>query len=205
MSWGEAPPWKLGDSLLMGRTMAADEDNYPDPEPQLEGKLYQFVDQNYGTGLPIIVRVVRNSTGSVVKPAECYAYDTAYLNRRVNARATVLGSNVVVADPLLPSAGIQDHDLFYAIISGPTLVTTPRSAMVALAKGDALVAGTASTTGNQDAGCIARIADSLVAATTVAQHASNLDISRNVLGRAMSAATTANTGASLLINMAQRF
>jgi hypothetical protein len=205
MSWGEAPPWKLGDSLLNGRTPSADEDGYPNLEPQLEGKLYQFVDQTYGTGLPMMVRIVRNSTGSLVKPAECYTYDTDYPNRRVNARTTVLGANSIVADPLLPSAGIQDKDLFYAILSGPTLVTTPRSAMVALAKGDALVAGTASTTGNQDAGCIARIADSLVAATTVAQHASNLDISRNVLGRAMSAATTANTGAQILINMAQRF
>lgn len=194
MSWTETPPFDRGNSFVNGNTI--DTVNDPYPGVNFEGKEYIFPDKQYGTGVPVKVRAVRNTTGGFVLPGRLYAYDPAYPRQRVNTATVLAGGRGWPADELLPAAGVQNNDLFFIVISGPCLVytgATPGASNV-IAVGDQVVPIAAATSGAPDAGAVG-----------VGGLAASTAISNGFLGFAMSAATTGNTSTGLLIMMESRW
>lgn len=187
MARDETPPWELGQSFYNGGQI--DTNNLGGP--QLEGKEYMFEDRFYGTGNPIRVKVVRNVSGAGVniRPGYLVTFKAGFYGQRVDGLAMVDGASSFPSDPNLPAAGVPNNDLFYIIIEGPTLVKTSLSggAPNVVNFGDPLVAQVAATSGATTSGRVVSLAGYTLSATA------------SKVGRAMSAATTANTNANLLM------
>jgi hypothetical protein len=183
MARDEAPPFELGATWYGGGTI--DTDNLGGVN--LEGKEYVFEDPN-GTGHPVRVRVVRNSGTINIKPKRLTTFASSYYGRRVAGHAAISAAYAFPVDPYLPAAGVPPNDLFYIIVSGPTLCKVTDSGE-AIAVGDIMVALTASTSGTADSG---RVTSALTLAA---------DEAMNRVGRAMSAVTTGQTGADILVGV----
>jgi hypothetical protein len=101
-----------------------------------------------------------------------------------------------VVDEWLPSAGVVDDDLFWIVRKGPTLVLTDLAGGAAnvITSGANLVALTAATSQATTAG---RVQEYAFTTNVTALQSQVL----NRLGKAMSAKTTANTNADLLVDL----
>lgn len=108
-------------------------------------------------------------------------------------------AHLVFIDPNLPATGIADDDIFWGILRGPTIVLSPFEAGgfdKAIAAGDPLVGATGSTTGTSGVGRVSVggvLAGGSLAGTDAYAQA------RNNLGRALSARTTGETNADILV------
>lgn len=162
----------------------------------LEGREYEVQDQRYGTNLTVRLRVVRNRSGATLsgKRLAQFAATAGKDSIEVSGYAKVDSTKAFVIDDV-GSQAIPDKDLFYVVVSGPCLVKTSLEggATNVVAVGDLLHALTAATTGATTAGRVQPAV--LTGATSVLANQI-----ANVVGRAMSAKTTANTNADLLIN-----
>ena len=156
------------------------------------------------TGRTIRARLVRNVAGvavlgkRVVKFAEAAGYsDFETIDGYCAVKAD---AHLAFSDPNLPSAGCADDDIMWVIIEGPTTVLSPFEAGgfdKAIAVGDPLVGATGSTTGTSGVGRVSVggvLAGGSLAATEAFNH------SRNSLGRALSARTTGETNADILVD-----
>jgi hypothetical protein len=190
MAKDETPPWPRGYTFYNGSTI--DSSNLGGTN--LEGKEYRFEDTIYNTGQYVTVRVVRNSGSFALLPKRLVTFDTSYVGQRCNGYSTVSYAPCLPVDELLPTAGVVANDLFYVIMEGPCGVLTPLDAGSdnVIAVMDPLAAITAATSGATTAG---RVATANTSGATTNQRDSLL----NVVGRAMSAATTANTNNTLLM------
>lgn len=165
---------------------------------QYEGKEFIHEDRTYGTGKFVKVRVVRNNSGAVLlgkRAAKFALVAGAVSDSQVSGYATVTAERSYIIDDLLPATGVPNGDLFFVVLEGPCLA---RTSMIgadanAFAVGDYLHAQTAVTTGATTSGRVG--AALLTGATSVL--AGNI---LNIVGRAMSAKTTANTNADVLID-----
>jgi hypothetical protein len=109
----------------------------------------------------------------------------------VDGYCAVLGEDLcVIIDPQLSSAGVADDDIFWGIIKGPAVVLTPEAG--AAFNGDIAVAATTQTS------VAGRFSNVSIANATDAAGA--LEQAVNLIGIAMSARTTGETNADLLIN-----
>jgi hypothetical protein len=98
-------------------------------------------------------------------------------------------------DEFLPAAGVPANDLFYIVVRGPATVITSLSDMSAdVVVGDRLVAITAVTSGATTSGRV----QPLPGATSSTALANEI---LNTVGYALSAKTTANTNADLLVEV----
>jgi hypothetical protein len=183
MARDEAPPFELGATWYGGGTI----DTNDLGGVNLEGKEYVFEDPN-GTGHSITVRVVRNGGTTNIKPKRLTPFLSTYYGRRCAGHAAVGAVYAFPADPFLPSAGVPPNDLFYIVVKGPTICMVTDSGE-AISVGDILVALTASTSGTADSG---RVTSALTLAA---------DEAMNRVGRALSAVTTGNTGADMLVGV----
>lgn len=133
-----------------------------------------------------IARLTRTAGYSPVESVDQYAISLAE-------------RGIVIVDSWLPSAGVPDDYIFWGIIEGPCEVLTPVAGAgfnaTSIAVGDLLVAATGATSNNSDYGRIAgfALANNTDAAGAFAQ-------ARNTVGTALSARTSGNTNADLLIN-----
>lgn len=188
MARDETPPFTRGNTFNQGGTIDANNLG----GINLEGKEWRFEDTIYGTGQYVYVRCVRNSGTFALRPARLVTFDTSFYGLRVNGYAATTAAAAFPVDELLPAAGAPVNDLFYIVVEGPALVLTPLDggADNVINVGDMLNAITAATTGATTAG---RVASIVASATTNSGQAIN-----NVIGRAMSAATTANTGVGVV-------
>lgn len=156
------------------------------------------------TGRTIRARLVRNVAGfavlgkRVVKFVESGGYsDFETIDGYCAVKAD---AHLAFSDPNLPSAGCADDDIMWVIIEGPTTVLSPFEAGgfdKAIAAGDPLVGATGSTTGTSGVGRVSVggvLAGGSLAATDAFNHA------RNNLGRALSARTTGETNAEILVD-----
>jgi hypothetical protein len=204
MARDESPPFSRGETWYNGETIDANNLG----GLNLEGKEYVFEDTapsnmftSRGLGFPVHVRVVRNASGGALLPKRLVKLDAAgYYGRRASGYANVTAEGPVYpVDEFLPAAGVPDKDLFYVVISGPALVKTSLAGNAEnfFAVGDRLVALTAATSGATTAGRVAPA--SLTGATQVLA-----DAVGNYIGRALSAATTANTNSDVLVLVGQR-
>ncbi len=163
----------------------------------LEGKEFLHQDANYGTGLNVRVRICRNNSGAALLGKRAVKFNLTAGTRATDVAgySTVTAEQSGIADDLLPAAGVPSGDLFYVVLEGPCLATTSHVAADAnsIAVGDYLHAQTGATTGATTAG---RVGVALFTGAT-AVLAGQI---QQVVGRAMSAKTTANTNVSILIN-----
>jgi hypothetical protein len=188
MARDEAPPFVRGGTYYQGGSI----DTTSLGGVNLEGKEYKFEDTVYGTGMYVTCRIVRNSGTFNLRPKRMVSFDSSYYGQRVNGYTATTGGAGFPVDELLPAAGVPPNDLFYVVVDGPAAVLTPLDAGAdnVVNVGDILAAITAATTGATTAGRVASL--DATAATF------SLGTERNAIGRAISAATTANTDKSLV-------
>ena len=108
-----------------------------------------------------------------------------------------------VVDEFLPAAGVPPYDLFWCVTDGPTMCWTSLGADATNVIGlnQRVVALIAATSGSTTAG---RVAPQVIIDGSTTQGVANAAQVQNVIGRALGAATTANTNAPILIYMTDR-
>lgn len=94
---------------------------------QYEGREYIVEDTIHGSGCHIVLRVVRNMSATAVLAKQTLIPSTVaeYGHRRVNGVQTVTAALSYIADEIMPPAGCPQYDLFYVVMEGPCLVTSP--------------------------------------------------------------------------------
>lgn len=155
----------------------------------LEGREYWFEDASGDLGRRVLCRIVRNASGISLIPKRLVTF-TSGKRGSVDGYADVNSEQCCPVDDAYASS-VRSNDLFYVIVEGPALIKTSLAgdATNVIAVGDFLQNATAATSGATTAGR-ARLA-LLDGATAVL--AGQI---RNIIGRALSAKTTANTGES---------
>lgn len=146
----------------------------------------------------IYCRCVRNASGINLLPKRLVAYKSGYWGQRVDGyTSTDFARPAGVVDDQLPASGVRNGDLFWLQYRGPALCTTdPASAGTNVhTQGVGVVALTAAaSTFSTTAG---RVQTYFVTsnATIIGSQAMNL------VGIAMSAKTTAQTNADVLVDL----
>jgi hypothetical protein len=204
MARDEAPPFERGATFYNGSVI--------DPNNlggfQHEGKIWVFEDLviNAGVGAkpqrtnrPVRCMVVRNVSAGVILPKRlCKLQKSgAFFFGRVDGYSRLdADDNMFPADEFLPVAGVPINDLFWVVIDGPALVLTDLAGAAnnVFNTGDPVVAMTAATSGATTAGRVKP--QDLTGATAVL--GGNV---QNRLGFAITARTTGNTNADLLIDV----
>jgi hypothetical protein len=171
----------------------------------LEGttKIFKDVDQS-GRGAKalrsdndVYCTLVRNASGITLLPKRVVKWKSGQIGKQVDGYCAVDFEAVAgVVDEWLPSAGVVDDDLFWIVRKGPTLVLTDLAGGAAnvITSGANLVALTAATSQATTAG---RVQEYAFTTNVTALQSQVL----NRLGKAMSAKTTANTNADLLVDL----
>jgi hypothetical protein len=176
----------------------------------VEGKDWVFEDQNFNTGGTGVVqtrtnhyvrcRVIRNMAAATLFASQVVLRNDSApgLNfSQANGLCYTTAQDVLgVVDEWLGPNGCLQYDLCWVVMDGPTLCYTDLAggANNVFTVGERVVALTAATSGATTAG---RIAPQTLNGTTLsAQEENEL---QNVIGRAMSAATTGNTNSQLLV------
>lgn len=155
------------------------------------------------TGRQVKAVICRNVTAAALLPKRVGLLDATAgydMVETVDGYCDTLASTgrCVFIDPFLPSAGVADDDLFWGIVEGLTIVLTPAAGAAFngdISAGAPLVAATAATTNTSTAG---RVSNITVAGQTAGTAA--FSMARNCLGYALSARTTGETEADLLVN-----
>jgi hypothetical protein len=169
----------------------------------LEGMEYVVRDEDPATnaqrtGRPVRLRAVRNKTGAAILPKRLVTgYTSGVVTAQVAgyARTTAVLCRGVV-DEYLPAAGCPDNDLCYIVVEGPSLCLTDLAggANNVINVETVLVALTAATSGATTAGRVAPQDLTGATALLAAQVA-------NAVGLALTAKTTANTNADVLVDV----
>lgn len=140
--------------------------------------------------------LVRNVAAAALLPKFTVKWASGYRNKRVDGYCSSTNEACAgVVDEFLGSAGVAVNDLFWLVVKGPTLMVTPLSGDSAnvIAIDDLLGALTAATSGATTAGRVGVIALTASGPGGLAVH--------NAFGRALSAKTTANTNADVLVDV----
>jgi len=146
----------------------------------------------------VLCQLVRNVSGTTLYSKRLVKWKTGYEGKQVDGYTCLDHESAAgVVDEHLPATGVPNYDLFWIAKQGPTLILTSNEgdAQNVWAAGQPFTALTAATSqGSTTAGRPQPFA----ATSTVT---SIMTIAFNRLGRAMSAKTTANTSADLLIDL----
>lgn len=160
----------------------------------------------------VCCRLVRNLSGVTLFAKTLVVLDPSNPNR-VTGRARVLFEECYPVDEFLPATGVPNGDLFWIVLSGPAKILTPMSGAefngVSIALNDFI--GAATTNGGSTAagstvpaGRLATILPVNVALTTNVQYAQLIRDVTGWVGRAMSAMTSGQTNADLLVDVGWR-
>jgi hypothetical protein len=205
----ETPPFARGRTYADGATIdSSDLTNLIGQD--IEGKDWVFEDINPNTGIQrtnhsVRCRAIRNMASFNLLPSRVLAVFTTTAGRqesRAGGYTTTTAADVLgVVDEYLPAAGVPQYDVFWAVIDGPTVVYTDIAAAAGnlITLGQRVVALTAVTSGATTAGRVA--VQTLAATTLLVADASQI---MNVIGRALTAATTANTNTGILVYVGSR-
>lgn len=152
-------------------------------------------------GRTITAIAVRNTSGvtlygkRVGRLERTAGYD---IMKEVDGYASTLSTaHVGIIDSYLPSSGVPANDIFWLIIAGPCIVLTPAAGAAFsgdIAVGGWLVSATAASSQTTTAGRVSNVTLPGQTGDTTVYNAV-----LNTLGRALSARTTAETEADLLI------
>lgn len=211
MARDENPPFPRGETFYNGVTI--DSNNLGGL--QHEGKEWVFEDIDLSNTSPgakpartnrkVHARIVRNVSGIALLPKRQAKFKTAtdgrFFGQRVDGYTTTTAEfSGGVVDEWLPAAGVPNNDLFWLVTKGPSKVLTDiaTGAGSVFNVGDCVVALTAATSQATTAGRVAP--QDLTGATALLANQV-----QNMIGRALSAVTTANTAADLLIDLKLTF
>lgn len=215
MARNENPPFGRGETFYNGGTI--DSNNLGGT--QLEGKEFVFEDVQYNvsgqvgakpnrTNRYVRCRIVRNVGAVALLPKQCVTFQKTALvyGARVDGEVRLDAERTYPIDEWLPAAGCPVNDLCYVVVEGPATVRTSLGADATnvFNVGDGVIALTAATSGATTAGRVqpqlnywAGVANAL----TSIQSATVPNSIMNLIGRALSAATTANTNSDLLVEV----
>jgi len=213
MARTDAPPFERGFTFYNGATITADASTGLFGGYEHEGKVWVFEDVNWlqsgvvgaktnRTSRMVHCMAIRNVSGINLLPGRVGALQTGgtdgryFLGRCDGYGTTTAQRGCFVIDEWLPAAGVPNNDLFWGVIQGPTTVLTALDggADNVYTVGLEFVALTAVTSQATTAGRIAP-QDLTGAAALLGNQV------QNKLGYALSAATTANTNLSLLVDI----
>lgn len=163
------------------------------------------------TGKPITAILLRNTSGLTLLPKRLGQLSRAAgyaMIKEVDGYSTTLANtHVVLIDDNLPSSGVPDDDIFWGIISGPGLILTPITDTDFngdIALGARLVAATGTTTGATTSGRVSNVTFTGATAGNTLNGFDGFKMAAGVLGRAMSARTSAETASDILVDWANR-
>lgn len=165
------------------------------------------------TGRTIKAICCRNTSGAALLPSRVITLDPTagyHLMQRTVGYGTVLAApHPAVVDDALPSAGVPDKDIFWAVVGGPQNVYTPLAGAdfngADIAVGNALVGATGSTTGATSSGRVTNVTFTNATAGNSSNGFDGFRMARNLLGAALSARTTGETNALCLVNLQIRY
>lgn len=179
----------------------------------LVGKEWTFEDINYGTTSPgakpartgryVRCRLVLNNSGISLLPKRLATFSGP---TGTNYGAQVKGYTATTAergypiDEFLPSTGVPDQSYFWIVVDGPATVLTPlvnTDFNGTVSEGQVMVALTAATSGATTAGRVA--VQNITGSSQATDYTFVFNQIQNSVGRALSAKTTSNTNADLLI------
>lgn len=215
MSRSNDPGFGRGETFYSGRTI--DTNNLEGTE--LEGLTKEFEDVNWAdvasaksrrTNRRVLCRLMRNMSGVALLGGRLAVSDTASPARVTGYAITTAQGRIVPVDEFLPSAGVPHGDLFWSVIKGPWLGKTTVAAQGStVGQGDVMVAATGSAGSTAAAATTSecgRVAEQAFAAPTDgASTTAFVNQLRNQVGTAMSARTTAETNADILIDVDLRW
>lgn len=188
-------PFQRGSTAFSGVTTIGSTDL-----AHLEGMEFVVPDTQYATGEDVRLRIVRNTTGAAITGGGRLV---TFANFRLRAADGYCDTTLEFTRPVDDAYGttfsIAANDLFYIVVSGPCLIYTAHSADAAnvLTVGDFVQGATAATSGATTAG---RMENATFAIT--GNTAPNLIKQVNaVIGRALTARTTANTNTLTLVRV----
>jgi len=196
MARDENPPFGRGETWYGGTTPTATNLG----GGHLLGKEWVFEDQSptavqSRTGAFVRCRAVRNTSGIALAPKRLGVFSVVAgeYGMNVTGYASTTAQECYPIDEYLPSGGAVDDDIFWIIIEGPAVITNGQTAGATtnFAVGAWLVSQTAVTSQAATAGC----AEAQVLTGATSPLAEQV---QNRIGRAMTARTTANTGADVL-------
>jgi hypothetical protein len=142
-------------------------------------------------------RCVRNVAAAALLPKRLVTFQKSgvYYGARVDGYLTTVGDRGFPVDEFLPAAGVPVNDLFWIVVRGPATVLTDLASLGAtITVGDAVLGQTAVTSGATTAGRVIPLPGATSGSTL-----QNEVINR--VGYALSAKTTNNTNADLLVEV----
>lgn len=150
----------------------------------------------------------RNTSGIALLPKRVVQFETtaglSNLHSVAGYCTVFAGAHNAIVDDSLPSGGVADDDIFWAIVQGPVLCLVPMVGSsfngTDIAVGDKLIACTAATSQATSAG---RVTNKTFSSVT----AGVFDAAVNLIGTALSARTTGETtgAVDILINAQIRY
>lgn len=204
MARNEAPPFERGEYQTSGDNFAT----------QL-GKEWVFEDINWGSTSPgvktyrsgkkVTCRLVKNGSTAVILPKHLVRYSATAgeYGEVVNGDARTTAEDWAgVADEFLPAAGVPVGAYFFIVVNGPSKVITPDaggSFNGDIAVGQMLVAATAAASTGTTSGRVQ--CQNITGGSQDTDYTLIMKNVQNALGRALSAATTANTATDILADI----
>ena len=203
MARTENPPFARGNTFYNGLTI----DSNDLGGPQLLGHEWVFDDrestQTASSGAVrssqfVTTRAVRNLSGFAVLPKRAVKLDALGENI-VGYALTLAESRVALVDEYLLSAGCPNNDICWVVVEGPAIGLTALegTGVNVITAGDRLVAQTAATSGATTAGRL--VPQTLTGATSPLA-----DQIQNAVAHAVTARTTANTNADVLVIVSRK-
>ena len=191
-------PFPIGTTYTDGGTVVSTDG------ANLEGKEFEIEDLDYSaTGVPPQrsnlykrVRVVRNTSGIALLPKRLGSLKAGTPGQVDGYGTTTAQGQCFPIDEFLAAAGVPNNDLFYITVAGYATVLTDLggAANNVISVDNWIIALTAATSQATTAG---RAQSQMLTGATALLG----DQVQHRIGRALSAKTTANTDASLLINV----
>lgn len=151
----------------------------------------------------VVAILVRNVSTVALLPGRLVTWKAGYRGKRVDGFSRLEAQEVAgYVDDHLPSAGVPAGDLFWLIVDGEVLAKTPVAGGefggIDIAEGAILYALTTTASTGTTGGRVQAWAGTFTATQTTDGTAAKIIANR--VGRAMSAKTTANTDASILVD-----
>lgn len=196
MARNENPPFGRGETYFSGVGATT-----TDPSAGIVGKEWVFEDVNPGTravrsNKSVKCRAVRNVSGISILPRRIAAFKNAADTNgiEVDGYTTTVAARGYLIDEYLPAAGCVNNDICWIVVEGPAEGLTDIASVDTINIGDKLVALTAVTSQATTAGRV-----DLLDLTGATSPLANQVL--HYIGHALSAKTSANTAATILIDV----
>lgn len=211
MARDETPTFDRGKTYFDGRTITAAD---VAATKHLEGqeKVFEDIDYSAGpftrtlrSGRKVRCRCVRNNSGIALLPKRLVTMEATAgdWGKRVDGYADVNAERAYPVDEFLVSTGVPVDDLFWIVVEGPAMCSTALEANGdnVIAVGDRLTSQTAATSGATTAGRVKKQAALSAATSGVVDFTTIFAEGTQYVGSALSAKTTANTAADILVDI----